>query len=209
LDIVGAKIEVQPDQACQGCTPRNEMTTMTYLKQFLAILLSCAMASTAYAQGNTFNKVRYNGGSIPSKVNPKDWGNKLTISPDLIVLETKGEKKVWDKFEIQSKAVTSLSYGQEAHRRVGTMIALAILVAPVALFGLFHKTRLHYIGIQYRTPDGKNGGILIQGDKDNYRAILVGLQGVANVPVSVSEKDRSFVPVGINSAVTKEPTNDK
>jgi hypothetical protein len=173
-------------------------------KQILALLLSCLMASTAFGQGNTFTKVRYNGGSAPSKVSPKDWGNKLTVSPDMIVLETKGEKKNWDRFEIPPKAVTSLSYGQEAHRRVGTMIALAVLVAPVALFGLFHKTRLHYIGIQYNTPDSKSGGILIQGDKDNYRAILVALQGVANVPVSVSEKDRDFVPVNVNSAVAKE-----
>jgi hypothetical protein len=57
----------------------------------------------------------------------------------------------------------------------------------VALFGLFHKMRLHYIGINYTTPDGKSGGILLQGDKDNYRAMLVALQGVSGVPVSVSE----------------------
>ena len=47
----------------------------------------------------------------------------------MIVLELKGEKKGRENFEIQPKSVTSLSYGQEAHRRVGTMIALAILVA--------------------------------------------------------------------------------
>ena len=121
----------------------------------------------------------------------------------------KGEKKEFDKFEIQPKSITSLSYGQEAHRRVGTMIALAILVAPVALFGLFHKTRLHYIGVQYTTADGKSGGILLQGDKDNYRGILVALQGVANVPVSVAEKEREFVPVSVRSAVAKEPTEEK
>ena len=48
------------------------------------------------------------------------------------------------------------------------MVALAVLVAPVALFGLFHKTRLHYIGLQYSTQDNKTAGILLQGDKDNY-----------------------------------------
>src|SRR5438067_3878872 len=160
--------------------------TMKYLKPVLAVFLSCLMASPVVAQGNSFTKVRYNGGSVPSKVNPKDWGNKLTISPDMIVLETKGEKKHWDKFEIQPKSVTSLSYGQEAHRRVGTMIVLAVLVAPVALFGLFHKTRLHFIGVQYSTPDKKSGGILLQGDKDNYRAMLVALQSVSGVPVSVA-----------------------
>jgi hypothetical protein len=80
------------------------------------------------------------------------------------------------------------------------MVALAVLVAPVALFGLFHKTRLHYIGIQYNTPDGKNAGVLLQGDKDNYRAMLVALQGVTGAPVAVAEKDREFVPVGLSTA---------
>ena len=77
------------------------------------------------------------------------------------------------------------------------------LVSPVALFGLMHKTRLHYIGLQYSMPDNKTGGILLQGDKDNYRAILVALQGVSGVAVSVGEKDREFVPVSLRTVVTK------
>jgi hypothetical protein len=83
------------------------------------------------------------------------------------------------------------------------MIALAILISPIALFGLLHKTRLHFIGIQYATDDGKAAGILLQGDKDNYRAILVALQGVTGVPVSVGDKDREFLPVGVTASVTK------
>jgi hypothetical protein len=146
-------------------------------------LLVCA-SFVAYAQeslpaksdGNTFDRVRYNGGTVPSRVDPKDWGNHLSVNADSIIFLFKDGQRS----EINPKSVTSLSYGQEAHRRVGTMIALAILVAPVALFGLFHKTRLHFIGIQYRTPDGKNAGLLLQGDKDNYRAILVALHGRRN-----------------------------
>ena len=130
---------------------------------------------------------------------PNSWGNHLSINSDAIVFTFKdGQRSV-----INPKAVTSLSYGQEAHRRVGTMIALAILVAPVALFGLFHKTRLHFIGIQYKTQDGKSSGLLLQGDKDNYRAILVALQSVSGVPVSVSDKDREFIPVGMTADVAR------
>src|ERR1035438_1532816 len=177
---------------------------MIVARKILVLLLTCSFL--AYAQGNSFTKVRYNGGSVASKVNAKDWNNKLTVTPEAIVLVLKDKQRV----EIPSKSVTSLSYGQEAHRRVGTMIALAILVAPVALFGLLHKTRLHYIGIQYNLPDGKTGGILLQGDKSNYRAMLVALQGVANVPVSVSEKDRGFVPVGVTATTVKgDDTNTK
>jgi PEGA domain len=156
-------------------------------------------AFIAQAQGNTFNRVRYNGGSVDSKVDPKEWDNRLTITSDLITLALKDGKTV----TIPTKTVISLSYGQEAHRRVGTMIALAILVAPVALFGLLHKTRLHYIGIQYSVSDNKTAGILLQGDKDNYRAILVGLQGVTGVPVAVAEKDREFLPVGVKTDIAK------
>jgi hypothetical protein len=149
----------------------------SFFVKVIALFLCFSML--AYAEGNSFNRVRYNGGSVPSKVDPKDWDNKLVVTSNTISLFFK-DKVI---LTIPAKSVTSLSYGQEAHRRVGTMVALAILVAPVALFGLFHKTRLHYIGIQYNTPEGAHAGILLQGDKDNYRAILVALQGVTGVPV--------------------------
>jgi hypothetical protein len=158
--------------------------------------------ATWASESNSFDRVRYNGGSVDSKVSPHEWHNTLTVTSDMITLALKDGTKVG----IPPKSVTSLSYGQEAHRRVGTMIALAILVAPVALFGLLHKTRLHFIGIQYTTPDQKSAGILLQGDKDNYRAILVALQGVTGVPVSVGEKEREFVPVGVRAEVTKGDT---
>src|SRR5437660_10741951 len=158
------------------------------LHRTLAVLL--AFSVTAVAQGNTFTRVRYNGGTIATKVDPKDWDNKLTVTPDLISFQLKDGQKV----EIPPKSVTGLSYGQEAHRRVGTMVALGILVAPVALFGLFHKTRLHFIGIEYKTADGKGAGVLLQGHKDNYRAILMALRGATGARVAVSETDREFVP---------------
>jgi hypothetical protein len=167
------------------------------LQRILAFIL--AFSTLAYTQGNSFYKVRYNGGTIATKVGPKDWDNKLTVTSDLITFQLKDGQKV----DVPPKSVTGLSYGQEAHRRVGTMIALAVLVAPLALFGLFHKTRLHFIGVQYTTPDGKSAGWLLQGDKDNYRAILVALQSVSGVPVAVSEKEREFIPVGVTTNVTK------
>jgi hypothetical protein len=170
---------------------------MQIIRRSLALFMCCALI--ANAQGNRFDRVRYNGGSVASKVDPKEWNNKLTVTSEMITLKLKDGQGV----DISPKRVTSLSYGQEAHRRVGTMVALAILVAPVALFGLFHKTRLHFIGIQYTAPDGTSAGILLQADKDNYRAMLVALQGVTKVPVSVAEKEREFIPVGVTTDVTK------
>jgi len=89
------------------------------------------------------------------------------------------------------------------------MVALGILVAPVALFGLFHKTRLHFIGIEYTTTDNKKAGVLLQGHKDNYRAILLALSSATGVPVGVGEKEREFVPTQVTAKVVKEPEAEK
>ncbi len=102
---------------------------MKLLRLVVALLLIPAVLG--YAQGNTF-KVRYNGGTLQTKVDPKDWDNKLNVTSDIITLNLKDRQTL----QIPTSSVTSLSYGQEAHRRVGTMIALGILVAPLALFGL-------------------------------------------------------------------------
>ncbi len=171
----------------------------------MALAACLCVAVPAYAQGNTFNKVRYNGGTIPSKVDQKDWDNKLTVTSDSIEFKLKdGQALV-----IPTNKVTGLSYGQEAHRRVGTMVALAVLVAPVALFGLFHKTRLHYIGIDYTDAQGKNAGLLLQGHKDNYRAILQALASSTGQPVAVSEKDRGFVPTQVKTQTAKGSEEEK
>jgi hypothetical protein len=172
-------------------------TAVDISQKLLAMVLCSALVT--WAQGNSFERVRYNGGSVDSKVSPHEWHNRLIVTSEVITLELHDGARL----DIPAKSVTSLSYGQEAHRRVGTMVALAILVAPVALFGLFAKTRLHFIGMEYTTPDKKSAGILLQGDKDNYRAILVALQGVTGVPVAVGEKERGFVPVGVRTDVSK------
>ncbi len=173
------------------------------MPRLLAVFLCSAVV--LYAQGNSWNKVRYNGGTLQTKVHPKDWDNHLTVTSDKITLRLKDRQTL----EIATSSVTGLSYGQEAHRRVGTMVALGILVAPLALFGLFHKTRLHFIGIEYTTPENKKAGVLLQGHKDNYRAILMALRGATGTPVAVGEKDREFVPTGVETKVVKESEGEK
>jgi hypothetical protein len=172
---------------------------MKFFTKIVALILCFSVV--AYAQGNTFNKVRYNGGSISTKVNPDDWDNKLTVSSDAIVFALKDGQSV----AIPPKRVNSLSYGQEAHRRVGTAVGLAIISLGVGALFALHKTKLHYIGVNYTDNDGKAQGLLLQGDKSNFRAILVALQGVTGAPVSVSEKERSEIPAGIVANTTKEP----
>ena len=177
---------------------------MKITRQLIVLCLSYVLV--AYAQGNYFNKVRYTGGTLSANVKPKDWGNRLTVSSDAITLALKDGQVV----KIDPSLVTGLSYGQEAHRRVGTMVALGVLFLPLALFGLFHKTRLHFIGVQYKTSDNKKEGVLLQGDKKNYRAMILALQGASGVPVSVAENERKFLAVGTNVAIEakQEPAKE-
>ena len=88
-----------------------------FAKRVLAIVLCFPLV--LMADGNSF-KVRYNGGSVPTTVKPDDWDNKLSVAPDAIVLALKDGQVI----TISPKRVVSLSYGQEAHRRVGTAIGL-------------------------------------------------------------------------------------
>jgi hypothetical protein len=163
------------------------------------------LSQVAYGQGNVFNQIRYNGGAVQSRVEPDDWDNRLTIAPDAINLVLTDGQVV----RIDPKTVTGLSYGQEAHRRVGTMVALGILVSPLALFGLFHKTRLHFVGIEYTTAEGKRSALLLQAHKDNYRAVLVALQGVTRAPLSIAPEDRKYVPASVTTVAVEPGKNTK
>ena len=65
---------------------------MKFSGRVLALLVCISLA--AYGQGNTFDRVRYNGGSVDSKVNPKEWHNTLVVTSDYIRLSLKDGKSV-------------------------------------------------------------------------------------------------------------------
>lgn len=130
------------------------------------------------AEDNSWNKLRYSGGTVAAKVNPFDWNTTLTVAPGALTFVFGRQT-----FRLAASEVTALSYGQEAHRRVADMVALSIVATPLALFGILHQSKTHFIGIEYRTGDGKPGGLLLEADKNNYRAILRALEVVTGKPV--------------------------
>ncbi len=143
------------------------------------VLIFGLVCSLAAADGNSWNKLRYSGGTVEAKVNPFDWNTTLTVSPDAIVLMFAHRVTV----RMQPAQVTALSYGQEAHRRVADMVALTVVATPLALFGILHKSKTHFIGIEYRDGGDKPGAVLLEADKNNYRAILDVLRVVTGKPV--------------------------
>jgi hypothetical protein len=151
------------------------------MRRIVAIAMVVAVAATGplWGDGNSWNKIRYSGGTVEAKVNPFDWNTTLTVTGDAIVLQI-GPRQT---LRLNPAQVTALSYGQEAHRRVADMVALSLVATPLALFGILHKSTTHFIGIEYKTSDGKPGAVLLEADKNNYRAILQVLKGVTGKPV--------------------------
>jgi hypothetical protein len=151
------------------------------MRHFITSILALTMlwSPHAWAADKSWNRIRYMGGTIQANVNPYDWNTTLTVAQDSIVLVF-GHRQT---LRLQPAQVTALSYGQEAHRRVAEMVALSVLASPVALFGILHKSKDHFIGIEYRAPDGKPASVLLEAHKDNYRAVLDALRNVTGKPV--------------------------
>ena len=145
-------------------------------------IVAFAVLSThgLWADGNSWNKIRYAGGTVAAKVNPYDWNTTLTVAPDTIILMFAHRTTL----KLAPSRVTALSYGEEAHRRVADMVALSVVfLNPLMLFGILHQSKNHFVGIEFRTADGKPGAVLLEADKNNYRAILEALKTVTGQSV--------------------------
>ncbi len=150
------------------------------MPRLVAVLMVCWLAAPpcGAAEGSSWNKLRYSGGTVEAKVNPFDWNTTLTLAPGSLTFVFGRQT-----FRLPSSDVTALSYGQEAHRRVADMVAISLVASPLALFGILHQSKTHFIGIEYRGGDGKPGALLLEADKNNYRAILRALEQLTGKPV--------------------------
>src|SRR5580693_2616212 len=50
------------------------------------VALAVAAAPCLRGSGNSWNKLRYAGGTVEAKVNDFDWNTVLTVTPDAIVV---------------------------------------------------------------------------------------------------------------------------
>jgi hypothetical protein len=132
------------------------------MRRMIAMMVAMALAWTqavvAAGPRNSWNKIRYRGGTVQVKLDPWDWNTTLTVKPDEIVLMFTPRTTI----RIKPSQVRSISYGQEAHRRVENIVALGVLIGPLALFGLLHVSKDQLVGIVYDTEDGKSGAVLLE-----------------------------------------------
>jgi hypothetical protein len=140
------------------------------VKTLIAVLLCILLPASALAGDNGY-KVTYDGGSVAST--KAGVGLKLYIEGNQARFTRDGK----DLVVIPAAAVTEVSYGQDVHRRVGTAIGLAVISFGIGALMMFSKSKKHYIGLTWADGD-KKGGLVVQADKNEYRGILTGLEGM-------------------------------
>lgn len=137
----------------------------------LVVALSITIPVTAFAAESAAYKVVYDGGSVPG-IKAGD-GIKLYINSDAIRIS----KDKADLVTVPSAAITEISYGQDVHRRIGAAIGLAVISLGIGALMLLAKSKKHYIGLTW-DDNGKKGGAAFQADKNDYRGVLAGIEGV-------------------------------
>jgi hypothetical protein len=140
------------------------------MKRFLVIVLCVVMPLTVFGGDNGY-KVTYDGGSIADA--KAGTGMKLFIDSNQVrLVRDKGEV-----IAIPASAVTEISYGQDVHRRVGAAIGLAVVSFGIGALMALTKSKKHYVGLTWVDGD-KKGGFAMQCDKNDYRGVLAGLEGI-------------------------------
>jgi hypothetical protein len=125
-------------------------------------------------------KVTYDGGSVPDT--KAGTGLKLYIEANQIrLLRDKA-----DFVTIPASSVTEISYGQDVHRRVGAAIGIGLVTLGVGALMALTKSKKHFIGLTWANGDQK-GGLAMQCDKNEYRGILAGLEGITGKKAVDSE----------------------
>ena len=139
-------------------------------RSILAVVL-CAIVPGVALAGEISYRVVYDGGSLPGlKPGAKV---KMYIEGDKIRFAEEGK----DIVVVPAASVTEISYGQDVHRRVGAAIGVAMVSLGIGALLALSKSKKHFVGLTWATGDQK-GGFAMQCDKNDYRGILAGLEGV-------------------------------
>jgi len=141
--------------------------------KILALLLCLAIVqvSLAVAKDDGGYDVKYDGGSLSGV----KAGTKLRVYIDAKQIRFMDGKNV--VATLVPSTVQEISYGQDVHRRIGAAIGLAVVSLGIGALMALTKSKKHYVGLTWAAGEVK-GGFAMQCDKDDYRGVLAGLEGV-------------------------------
>jgi hypothetical protein len=140
------------------------------MRTLTALILCLAMTFSAFANEGSY-KLTYDGGSITDL--KTGTGMKLSLEQN----EIRIVKDNVNAIILPASAVTEISYGQDVHRRVGAAVGLAVVSFGVGALMALTKSKKHFIGLTWDDA-GKKGGAAFQADKNDYRGVLAGLEGI-------------------------------
>ena len=146
------------------------------MKRILAVAVAFAVL-LAYLPDATQAKddggyaIMYDGGSIQGL----KAGKKLRLYIDSKEIRIMDDKKV--VATLAPGTVQEISYGQDVHRRVGAAIGLAVISFGIGGLMALTKSKKHYVGLTWADGEAK-GGFAMQCDKNDYRGVIAGLEGV-------------------------------
>lgn len=140
------------------------------MKRVLAVALCSILPLVSFAGDNAY-KVKYDGGSLPAT----KAGTDLKLYIDSSQIRFVKDKK--ELMAVPASAVTEISYGQDVHRPVGTAVAVGVFTLGIGALVALSKSKKHFLGLTWANGDQK-GGLAMQCDKNEYRGILAGLEGV-------------------------------
>lgn len=148
------------------------------MKHFLAFFLCMMIPTLAFADSGY--KVVYDGGSLQGV----KAGNKVRMYIDASQVRIVDGKA--DIATIPASSITEISYGQDVHRRVGAAIGIGVVTLGVGALMALTKSKKHYVGLTWATGNQK-GGFAMQCNKNEYRGILAGLEGISGKKAVDSE----------------------
>lgn len=140
------------------------------MKKLVALVLCILFPVIALAGDNSY-KIVYDGGSLPNAKAGTDM--RLQIEGDKILI-MKGSTEITT---VPASAVTEISYGQDVHRRVGAAIGVALVSFGIGALLALSKSKKHFVGLTWDNA-GQKGGFAFQADKNDYRGLLAGLEGI-------------------------------
>ncbi len=149
------------------------------MKRLLAMLL-CILFPVIALAGDAGYKISYDGGSIPGAKAGTDMQLYMDGSN---IRVTKGKTEI---AVIPAAAVTEISYGQDVHRRVGAAIGIGVFTLGVGALMALTKSKKHFVGLTW-DDGGKKGGFAFQANKNDYRGLLAGLEGITGKKAVDSE----------------------
>jgi hypothetical protein len=142
------------------------------------------------ADRESWNRIRYMGGTVSIKPGSYDWDTTLTVTSkpptvELVIAPSSvfGHQR---KVILKASQITAIVYGPGTWQRVAALPGSQVMGKSHGLFGLLGRpfvVPFGLLGIFYRGEDGKAGGVLLS---------CLGAPGIALALESATGKQPTF-----------------